>query len=68
MYMYNWMAKGVSCILFDLYSSFKFVGTHEHDNVLLHVSMLINLVFDKTCLHSMHDNKQIIFQTPYKHY
>ena len=54
MYMYNWKAKGIPCILFDLYSSFKFVGAHEHDKVLTHVSMLSNLVFDKTCLHSMH--------------
>ena len=51
--MYNWMAKGISCILFDSYSSFKLVGTHEHDIVLTHIRMLSNLVFDKTCLHSM---------------
>ena len=52
--MYNWKSKGISCILFDLYSSFKLVGTHEHNKVLTHVSMLSNLVFDKMCLHSMH--------------
>ena len=52
--MYTWKAKGISCILFDSYSSFKLVGTYEYDNVLTHVSMLSNLVFDKTCLGSMH--------------
>ena len=32
--MYNWKAKGISCILFDSYSSFKLMGTHEHDKVM----------------------------------
>ena len=52
--MYNCKAKGISCILFDSYSSFKLVGTHEHDNMLTHVSMLSNLSFDKMFWHSMH--------------
>ena len=30
----NWKAKGISCILFDSYSSFKLMGTHEHDKVM----------------------------------
>ena len=32
--MYNWKAKEISCILFDSYSSFKLMGTHEHDKVM----------------------------------
>ena len=36
MYMYNWKAKGISCILFYSYSSFKLVGTLEHDKVVTH--------------------------------
>ena len=34
--------------------SFKLVGTHEHDKVVIHVSILSDLVFDKMYLHSMH--------------
>ena len=33
--MYNWKAKGISCILFDLYSCFTLVGTHGHDKVVM---------------------------------
>ena len=36
MHRYNWKAKRISCVLFDSYSSFTFVGTHEHDKVVAH--------------------------------
>ena len=40
------------------------VGTHEHDKVLTDVSMLSNLVFDKMCLHSMHEQQTDNFSNP----
>ena len=49
--MYNWKAKGISCIQFDSIQVLNLLVHTEHDNVLTHVSMLSNLVFDKTWMH-----------------
>ena len=40
--------RNIFCILFDPYSSFKLVDTHEHDKMAAHSCYYL------TCLHSMH--------------
>ena len=40
--------RNIFCILFESCSSFKLVGTHEHDKMVAHSCYYL------TCLHSMH--------------